>query len=112
VEDVADAFVRSLDRAISYSKSYSLCGPRSYTFNELVDLLIRMKKVTRLKFHIPLGLLKAPAFLAERFFHRPPLTRDQLKMLQEDNICSDHEASKELGIEFKGVEEILPRYIH
>jgi uncharacterized protein YbjT (DUF2867 family) len=111
VEDVADAFIRSLDETRSVGKGYALCGPRTYTPTELIDLILRIKKSRRLKLRIPLGLLKGPAFLAERLFSRPPLTRDQLSMLQEDNICSDNPAGKELGITFKGPEEILPTYL-
>jgi uncharacterized protein YbjT (DUF2867 family) len=111
VEDVADAFFRSLEETRSVGKGYALCGPRTYTLTELIDLILRLKKSRRLKLRIPLGLLKGPAFLAERLFSRPPLTRDQLSMLHEDNICSDNSAGEELGILFKGPEEILPAYL-
>ena len=112
VEDVADCFLRALDRPVSSGKSYSLCGPRSYTVDELVGLILRVKKRNRLMLRIPAGWLKGPALLAERLFSHPPLTRDQLKMLQEENTCSDPQAGRELGIEFKGMEELLPTYLN
>ena len=112
VEDVADCFIRSLDETASCGKRYSLCGPRSYTFNELTDLILQIKKATRLKLHIPIALLKGLSFLAEQLFPRPPLTRDQLKMLQEDNVCRDNQAGKELKVRFKGLEEVLPLYMN
>ncbi|MDP1533245.1 MAG: complex I NDUFA9 subunit family protein, partial [Rubrivivax sp.] len=36
VEDVARAFVDSLDKPATYGQSYDLCGPRAYTLQELV----------------------------------------------------------------------------
>ncbi|MCG3111774.1 MAG: complex I NDUFA9 subunit family protein [Candidatus Manganitrophus sp. SB1] len=111
VEDVAEAFVQSLHNQIAYGKRYELCGPRVYTLNDLIGLILRIKKISRPKVHLPIWALKGPAALAERIFPRPPLTRDQLTMLQEDNVCSESAAAKELGLSFQGLEEILPTYL-
>lgn len=111
VEDVSEAFVRSLKNPITYGKSYALCGPAVYTFNHLIDLILRSKGISRPKVHLPVWAMKGPASLAEWILPRPPLTRDQLTMLQEDNICSEDDAAKELGFSFKGLEEILPTYL-
>ena len=111
VEDVSECFVRALTAPAAHGKNYALCGPRPYTFNELVDLILRIKGISRLKVHLPLWALKAPAYLAERLLPRPPLTRDQLTMLQEDNVCLANQTGRELGLSFKGLEEILPSYL-
>lgn len=39
VEDVAAAFVKSLEDIGSFGKSYDLCGPRVYTLRELVEFV-------------------------------------------------------------------------
>ncbi len=111
IEDVADAFVRSLQKNLAYGKSYELCGPRVYRFNDLIDLILRTKGISRPKIHLPLWAVKGPARLAERILSRPPVTRDQLIMLQEDNVCGENNAGKELGLSFKGPEEVLPTYL-
>ncbi|NKE69792.1 complex I NDUFA9 subunit family protein [Candidatus Manganitrophus noduliformans] len=111
VEDVAEAFVQSLQNPIAFGKRYDLCGPRVYSFNDLIDLILRTKRISRPRVHLPIWMLKGPAALAERLFPRPPLTRDQLTMLQEDNVCSENAAAKELGLSFQGPEEILPTYL-
>lgn len=111
VEDVSEGFVRALDNPIAYGKCYEFCGLRTYTFNDLIDLILRIKEISRPKVHLPIWAMKGPASLAERILPHPPLTRDQLTMLQEDNICSENDASKELGLSFKGPEEILPTYL-
>jgi NADH dehydrogenase len=111
VEDVSESFVRSLNNPISYGKGYELCGPRVYTFNELIDLILRGKGISRPKVHLPVWMLKGSAALAERIFPHPPLTRDQLTMLQEDNLCIENQAGKDLGLSFKSPEEIIPTYL-
>jgi len=111
VEDVAESFVRLLHNPIAQGKRFELCGPRVYTFNELIDLILRVKRISRPRIHLPVWALKAPAALAERLFPHPPLTRDQLTMLQEDNICLENEAVEALGLSFKTAEEILPTYL-
>jgi len=113
VEDVSDCFVRALKNPTSHGKRYALCGPQTYTFNELVDLILQIKKISRPKIHLPIWAMRGPAGLTERIFLRPPLTRDQLILLQEDNICTEeNEAGKEFGVAFKGPEEILPTYLN
>lgn len=111
VEDVSESFVRADKNRIGYGKSYSLCGPRTYSVNALIDLIFRIKGISRLKIHLPVWALKGPAAVSERIFSHPPLTRDQLTMLQEENICEENEALEALGLSFKGPEEILPLYL-
>lgn len=111
VEDVSESFIRAEKNGIGYGKSYSLCGPRTYSVNALIDLILRIKGISRLKIHLPVWTLKGPAAVAERLFAHPPLTRDQLTMLQEENICEENEAPEALGLSFKGPEEILPLYL-
>lgn len=71
VEDVAEAFVQSLHNPNAYGKRYELCGPRVYTFNDLIGLILRIKEISRPKVHLPIWALKGPAALAERIFPAP-----------------------------------------
>ena len=50
------------------------------------------------------------AFMA--FFPSPPLTRDQVKLMKQDNVIKGNELTLEnLGISPVSVEEILSTYI-
>jgi NADH dehydrogenase len=42
VEDVAQAFVASLNNQATFGQSYDLCGPKVYTLRELVDLVAKL----------------------------------------------------------------------
>ena len=57
----------------------------------------------RLKLHVPLGLVRCQAACLEFVFRRllrkaPPLNRDQLLMLQEDNVGNPKPANELFGL--------------
>ncbi|MEL7481576.1 MAG: complex I NDUFA9 subunit family protein, partial [Pseudomonadota bacterium] len=122
--DVADAIVAAVTRDDVAGKIYELGGPRTYTFNELYDLIF--KEIGRRRFKIPLpfwfaqslGLFFGAAFRVKSFLigsllGGPPLTADQVKMLKTDNVvASDALTLADLGItEIESAETIVPTYL-
>ena len=60
---------------------------------------------------IPMGLARLQARLGE-FLPTPPLTRDQLLMLQRDNVqASGALGLADLGIQPKALEAVVPTYL-
>jgi NADH dehydrogenase len=64
---------------------------------------------------LPFWLAKAQAFFLQ-LLPNPPLTVDQVRLLQSDNIVSkeaieEARTLKNLGIEPHAVETIVPRYL-
>jgi NADH dehydrogenase len=60
---------------------------------------------------LPPGLVALQARVAERL-PRPPLTRDQLKLLERDNVATEGMPGlAALGISPKAVEAIVPGYL-
>jgi len=91
VKDVAEAFVASLGRKETIGRTYPCCGPKSYSYDELLDTIgdcLGKKKVT--KIHHPLSFVKPMVKLMES---SPsfPITSCQLEMLLEGNVCSSRE---------------------
>lgn len=88
VRDVARYFVGALERPETHGQTYDLGGPKTYPFNQLMEIMIRARlgrdKPTM---HAPIAALWPAALLQEWFFERPTFTRDQLKMLREDNAA-------------------------
>jgi NADH dehydrogenase len=87
VEQMAEAFALALEREDTVGQTYEVGGPRAYAFIEILDLIgavIGKRKVRKL--YQPLGVMRPLVAVLERlpFF---PLTTDQLRMLQEDNVC-------------------------
>ena len=111
VGDVADAVVRALEDERAAGRTYELGGPRAYSFRELMELLLG--EIGRQKALVPIsyGLAEFQARLLE-WLPSPPLTRDQVKMLQRDSVVSPGALTlQDLGITPNAVEAILPTYM-
>ena len=116
VGDVADAAVAILDRPedapfTPAGKTYELAGPRIYSFKELMVLLLAEIDRKRILMPVPWGIARLQAAVLG-LLPQPPLTLDQLKLLQRDNIASGQlPGFTELGIVPDGPEAILPAYL-
>jgi uncharacterized protein YbjT (DUF2867 family) len=80
--------------------TFDLCGDERFTFLEIVDAILAATHRRRLKLKIPLPIARVQAafleFICPNLLRKaPPLNRDQLRMLQEDNI-GDPEPAKRL----------------
>lgn len=111
VEDVAEACLRVLARPEAAGGIYELGGPQVYRYRDLVALVLRRLDRRGLLLPLPFRLWDLLAVLASPL-PSPPLTRDQVVLMRQDNVLSGrHPGLEELGIVPSGVEEILPRYI-
>ena len=109
VEDVAHAIVDSIGNSRAFDKTCELCGPRAYTLKELVELAGEESG------HRPvvIGLPSWAATLQAMVFEHLPgklLTRDNLKSLSVDNVCSGP-FPPELGFEPSPIEAVVPDYL-
>ena len=111
VEDVAEAIVRMLADRGTAGQTYELAGPAVYTLHELVGFALRLIDKRRLLVPVPFVVAEIQARLFE-FLPSPPLTTSQVDLLKVDNLASgDLPGFRELKIEPKAVEEIVPTYI-
>jgi uncharacterized protein YbjT (DUF2867 family) len=86
-DDVARCYAMSLEMPETIGKTYELCGPDRFTYNEMLDVIGKtMGKSDVPKLKSPAGLAKLAARLMEGFSFFP-LTTDQITMLLEENIC-------------------------
>jgi uncharacterized protein YbjT (DUF2867 family) len=106
VEDVAEFFARSLDTG---SGVVELGGPDAVTWNDFWERLKRTTGNRRPSVHVPVGVMRVQAAVMERF-PKPPLTRDQLKMLQlGDNVVGDPGPAAAFGVQLVPLDEQLRR---
>jgi uncharacterized protein YbjT (DUF2867 family) len=92
VDDVAAYFAAAIDKPEASGRTFELGGPDIVTWNELWELLKKTLGVRRPSVHIPTGLMRAQALLLEKL-PNPPVTRDQLTMLEAgDNVVSNDDA--------------------
>jgi NADH dehydrogenase len=111
VGDVAVAAVAVLDRPEAAGKIYELGGPEIVTFRRLMVLLLREIRRQRLLLPVPAAFAAPAAYFLE-FLPDPPLTRDQVALLQIDNIVTaGMPGLAELGIVPTALELVLPTYL-
>jgi uncharacterized protein YbjT (DUF2867 family) len=116
VEAVAAAFTRSLSEPRSIGQTYDLCGPEAMTLSEIVDRIQDALGKRRLKVHVPPILARCQAAAFEFVFRRllrqpPPFNRDQLLMLQEDNIGNPQPATALFALPPVPLREAIATYL-
>ena len=114
--DVAQAVKAALAGAATDGEVYEIGGPLTYTFRELLTKVCEWTGHPRPMMSIPATLAKIPAFFVQAF-PGAPITVDQIRMLQRDNVVSAEATSAQrtlagLGIaEPRGIELIVPPYL-
>jgi uncharacterized protein YbjT (DUF2867 family) len=116
VEAVAAAFTRSVGEPRSVGQTYDLCGPEALTLSDIVDRIQDVLGKRRLKLHVPLSLARCQAACMEFVFPRllrkaPPFNRDQLLMLQEDNVGNPQPANELFGLRPVALREGIAKYL-
>jgi uncharacterized protein YbjT (DUF2867 family) len=111
VGDVAKAINEIIINNIS-KETYELGGKSIYTFKELIELLLKEIRKKRIILPIPFFVGRIQAMLFQ-LMPKPLLTLDQIKILEEgDNVLSGkNKTFKDLKIEAKNIESILPLYL-
>lgn len=107
VEDVALAFVRSLPEQAALGQTYDLCGPRTYTLRELVQLVGRISGRPRPVVGLNDTLSYLQAFALE-FAPVKLMTRDNYYSMKVDNVSNQ---PFPFGIVPAAVEAIVPTYL-
>jgi uncharacterized protein YbjT (DUF2867 family) len=111
VDDVAEAIANILSDPGTVGRTYELAGPGVYTLRELIEMTLRFTGKWRLIVPVPFALAEMQARLLE-LLPNPPLTTVQVDLLKADNVASGAlPGIRELNIEPKTVEEVVPTYI-
>ena len=111
VEDVAEAVANILTEPATVGRIYELAGPGVYTLRELVTMTLHLMRKRRLLIPVPFAVTEIQARLFE-LLPNPPLTTGQVDLLKADNVVSGTlPGFRELNIQPKTVEEVVPTYI-
>lgn len=116
VEAVAAAFVSSLTEPRAVGQTYDLCGPELLTLPEMLDQILAVMSRRRFKLPIPSPLARGQALILEWVWPRllrkpPPLNRDQLIMLEEDNVGDARPANELFGLRPAPFREGIAKYL-
>lgn len=112
VKDVAAAIASSVVLPEAENRVFELGGPERLSFDEVVDRVAAvLGKRPPVKVHLPMPLMRAGAAVAETVLPRPPITRDQLLMLEEDNVTERDDLKSVFGIRPTGFTDGMGTYL-
>jgi len=111
VRNVASCFALAIGNPLSHRKIYELGGPRRLTYNQIYKIIARVLDKKKASVHIPVPLVKPGALISEWLLPNPPITREQLIMIQEDSVCDPSEAVHDFGLELQDFEEGIREFI-
>lgn len=111
VGDVAQAAVNSINNAEAKGQIFELGGPQIMSMKDIMQTVLQetQRKCLLLPLAFPVGKILG-GFLG--FLPNPPLSRDQVVMLETDNVVSEKALNlADLGVEATLAEVILPTYL-
>ena len=125
VGDVAEAVARAVDGALKAGATYELGGPEVKSFRDLMQAVLKITNRRRALVPLPFPLARIQAGVMEianavsfgLMPHALQLTRDQVTLLEQDNVVSA-EASKAgltlegIGIKGETIDAIVPSYLY
>lgn len=109
VDDVASAFVNTLSEPDSYGKYYCLCGPNSYSLQELVKYTASCLNIKRKIIPLTDSLSRLQAAVFD-FVPGKPFSTDNYQSTKVDSVCESNDLQK-LGITAQALEAVVPQYL-
>lgn len=115
VGDVAEAIALAIDGKAQSGAIYELGGPKVSTFKQCLEIVSTVVGRNRVIASVPWWMAKIMSKMTG-WIPGAPITSDQVKLLQSDNIVSS-EAEKQgltlagLGIQAKTMEAVIPAYL-
>ena len=98
VGDVAEGIARIVERNAVDPRPFEFGGPAVLSYREIVTLVLRHRRRRRLLMPVPFALWFAQAALLG-LLPSPPLTRDQVVLMQTDNVVGPAAATlADLGV--------------
>ena len=108
VEDVVTCIQRLLVEGQA-DETVPVGGPAAYSYDRLLDLLVKALGKRRLKLHMPLAIMRAGALAMQTVLPRPPVTSATLELfaLGIDNVTQLDSVASRFGFRPRSLEENL-----
>jgi uncharacterized protein YbjT (DUF2867 family) len=111
IDDIVSCILKAMTSDAFLNAQYEVGGPDQLTYEEVTAAIAAAMGVKRPTLHMPLLFMKSLARVLETILPKPPVTMDQLIMLQEDNVCTMHDIRDAFGIDPLGFDEGLKKFI-
>lgn len=109
VGDVAEAFTRAIPDKQTFGQRYELCGPDSYTLEQIVRLVASLTRRHKGVIRVPDWMARLQASLLQ-YAPGKPFTPDNYLSLQTDSVCT-HNGLLDLGITPTPMEPLARQYL-
>lgn len=110
IGDVVTCFLKAVKNP-SVRGVFEIGGPERLAFKEILDIVSEALRMKKGRINIPLSIMKPLAFIMETFMKQPPVTREQLKMLGEGNICDLDKMGEVFPFKLTTLREGIATYI-
>ena len=111
VENTVDCIIKSLTDTKTTNRIFEIAGPDQITYKELFLILMEVLDVDNPTFQIPITFMWPAACILEGVMEKPPITTQQLTMLQEDNICDISEMQEVFNLKLVPFKEALKTFL-
>ncbi len=116
VGDVAELIARVIDGEAASGRIYELGGPDVMSFKQVLEYVLEVTGRKRMLLPIPFAIARAQAAVME-LLPGKLLTRDQVTLLEQDNIVTDvaireGRTLEGIGIKPSAVAAIAPSYLY
>ncbi len=111
IKDWIKCLERVMDEPERFRSAYEIGGPEHLTYIEMVETLAAAMGRKKPAFKIPMGLMKISALLLGTVLSSPPVTSDQLRLLETDNIGDPGAVEKNFGFRPMKYEDALKEFV-
>jgi uncharacterized protein YbjT (DUF2867 family) len=111
IKDWLRCINKVIDDPPSYISTFDIGGPEHLTYKEIVETLAESAGRKKPTFNIPMGLLKMSTLFLGTVLSSPPVTLDQLRLLESDNVCDVRAIEKNFGFTPMTLREALKEFI-
>src|SRR3972149_3884146 len=111
VENTVDCIIKSLTDPKTTNRIFEIAGPDQITYKELFLTLMEVLEIDNPTFQIPTTFMWPAAYILKRVMEKPPITTQQLIMLQEDNICDKRETQEDYNLKLVPFKEALNTFL-
>lgn len=109
ISDVISSIETVIKESRINGRIYNIAGPKSYSFNDLVDTVAGIKNVRKAKIHIPIWMMRMSAYILSFFPGSGFFVMDQLPRFFSDKSDDISLAVKELNFKPVPLEEELKK---
>ena len=110
VENVSMGFIKSIERQDAIGKTFDVGGPEKIEFDQIINSIGEVISAPPHKIHIPAFVMSTIAELLD-WLPSFPVTKEQIVMLLEGNICDEKPFFAHFGIKPIGFKEGISKYL-